>query len=117
MKRQRLSSELTLSPFEELDKRYINGRIVNVTYHLTDWWKCFRSNISEGVFNDAIRGFCMAHPQHTTADAVYNLQRMSDKHIREYAEHYNAQMEHAQKILRAGTVGGLAALDFLDFMG
>ena len=112
MKRQRLSPELTISPFDELDKRYIRGRIVNVTYHLTDWWKCFRSNITEGVFNDAIKGFLYAHPQHTAAEAVYNLQRMSDKHIREYAEHFNSTMNDIQTVLRTGACG-LSALDYM----
>lgn len=43
----KLSPELTISPYEELDKRYIDGKVVNVTYHAIDWWKCFHSNTTD----------------------------------------------------------------------
>lgn len=42
---QRISdnSDVEISPYDENEKRVINGKVVNVTYHAIDWAKCFRN--------------------------------------------------------------------------
>lgn len=42
---QRISdnSDVEISPYDENEKRVIDGKVVNVTYHAIDWAKCFRN--------------------------------------------------------------------------
>ncbi|MCH5165634.1 MAG: hypothetical protein J1G01_04465 [Clostridiales bacterium] len=32
-----MNSEITISPYDEQEKRVIGGRVKNVTYHAIDW--------------------------------------------------------------------------------
>lgn len=89
----RLSSELVRSPYETTDKRYINGEIVNVTYHETDWFKCFRPGISQKQFDAALSVFMWNNPQWTIRESRAAVLSMSDERIRELSEECDREMD------------------------
>lgn len=95
-----LSSALTVSPYDEPDKRYIGGKVVNVTYHLTDWWKCFHPNITDRIFTDAVRGFCIENIDCPFSVAVSALKHLSDMRIIGYADYFNRVMDDCNSYLK-----------------
>lgn len=98
--KNKLSPELEVSPYETTDKRYVDGKIQSVTYHNTDWWKCFHPNISDETFTDAVRGFCMENIDCSFPEAILVLQCMSDKDITGYADFFNTTIDRCNDYLR-----------------
>ncbi len=37
------NTDVTISPYDENEKRVIGGKIVNVTWHTIDWARCFNA--------------------------------------------------------------------------
>lgn len=59
-----MNSEVIISPYEEWEKRVINGKVENVVYHATDWFTVFGVKSQHYVPNEN------AHTTIFTADEL-----------------------------------------------
>lgn len=50
-----MNSDITISPYDEQEKRVINGKVENVTYHATNWaWNISGVKPTEKPRKDAV---------------------------------------------------------------
>lgn len=42
MENEKLGVDIEITPYETDNKRIIDGKVVSVTYHNTDWTACFK---------------------------------------------------------------------------
>lgn len=96
-----IEAAVKISPFDTGDKRYVNDNIVNVTYHATDWIKCFRPGISSEIFEHAIQGYMLENIKVRYTEAKQALIKMSDGLIRAYANYF---------------IYGGSPMDFMDYL-
>ena len=95
----RLSSELVRSPFPENERHVINGKIVDVTYHLPDWFKCFHPHLNERTFMEAVHGYLWGdYDEKDIPNAMQAVLRMSEAEMLEYAEYYRDEMDFQRSL-------------------
>ncbi len=74
------------------EKRYVDGKIVDVTYHEPDFMQCFRPGITQDMLEDAVDGLWTERGNITYSEAKEHVLAMPDDLIREYARDYDRMM-------------------------